>query len=390
MAILNFANTYDEIKSKLGLTSSDSDYVKLYFTKDGHILTHGTDFTALFSASGRGLVSQSTGKTTDFLRGNNTWAAITTSDLPIADSYSVSATDKILNSAQVHSLVNASFSANDAMRYKGTIEYTSGAFQTNTSVGSVSGFPTNCEVGDTYRFVSSTTQTVAGQKCSNGDLLICIKDGSGSDLNSSTYWTVVESNINGYVTHYVNNVAINTYSTDLSTTFNIYAPTSGGTQGQILVSNGKSSAPTWVTPSSVSVGTASSVANALTIGTGLVGTATTYNGSTAVTVSLGKATNSTLGGVIIDKSSTNKTISVDSDGNIYLTAQNIINALKYDPAAENTWRPISINGTDIGSAKLNFVPSGSIGVKHTLSTDTEDLSFELCWYNVSTSAYEYE
>jgi hypothetical protein len=35
---------------------------------------------------------------------------------------------------------------------------------------------------------------------------------------------------------------------------------------------------------------------------------------------LGKATNSTLGGVIIDKSSTNKTISVDSDGNIYLTA----------------------------------------------------------------------
>jgi hypothetical protein len=79
--------------------------------------------------------------------------------------------------------------------------------------------------------VSSTTQTVAGQKCSNGDLLICIKDGSGSDLNDSTYWTVVESNINGYVTHYVNNVAINTYSTDLSTTFNIYAPTSGGTQG---------------------------------------------------------------------------------------------------------------------------------------------------------------
>jgi len=46
----------------------------------------------------------------------------------------------------------------------------------------------------------------------------------------------------------------------------------------------------------------------------------TYDGSVARTLSLLRASNSQLGGVIIDKDSEDKTISVDSSGNIYLTA----------------------------------------------------------------------
>jgi hypothetical protein len=46
MALLNFAKTYDEVKSYINLTESNSgDYVKLIFTKDGHIITHGHDYT---------------------------------------------------------------------------------------------------------------------------------------------------------------------------------------------------------------------------------------------------------------------------------------------------------------------------------------------------------
>ena len=72
-----------------------------------------------------------------------------------------------------------------------------------------------------------------------------------------------------------------------------------GTAGQILVSAG-TSAPTYTNTSSIyvnravtsdsAIGSAGSVANALTISTGLTGTAGTYNGSAAVTVTLNTAT----------------------------------------------------------------------------------------------------
>ena len=58
-----------------------------------------------------------------------------------------------------------------------------------------------------------------------------------------------------------------------------------GTSGYVLTSNG--SAPVWTAQSSVAAG---SVTYALTIGTGLTGSASTYNGSAAVTVSLNTAT----------------------------------------------------------------------------------------------------
>lgn len=139
------------------------------------------------------------------------------------------------------------------------------------------------------------------------------------------------------------------------------------------------------------MGEAKKVSNALSLGAGLTfGTArVTYNGSAARTISLVAATTTTIGGVIVDKDSTNKTISVTSAGSIYLTKQNVINALGYDPAAEDSWRPITIGGVSIGDKTLNFVPSGDVYLKaDSNGDDIQDISFGISWYNISTKKYE--
>lgn len=394
MALLNFANTYAEISGNLSLPESTSgDFVKLFFSKDGHIISHGKDFTPTFTPNMRGLVPISSGKATEIFRGNATWAEITTADLPIASSVSGAITDgtastTILNTQQIVEYVGNAFAANDAMRYKGTISYSNGNYTTHTVAGvEVQGFPTKCEVGDTYRVTSQGTY--AGQTCSAGDLLICIQDGTGSGLNTAAYWTAVEANINGQVKHTVNGTSIYVYSNSTNT-FTIYAPTTSGTQGQVLLSNG-SSAPIWAAQSTLVVGEAKKVSNALSLGAGLTfgASGATYDGSVARTVSLVAATTTTIGGVIVDKDSTNKTISVTSAGSIYLTKQNIINALGYDPASKNTWRPITIGGTSIGEKTLNFVPSEDVYLKaDSNGDDIQDISFGISWYNISTKKYE--
>lgn len=394
MALLNFANTYAEISGNLSLPESTSGgFVKLFFSKDGHIISHGKDFTPTFTPNMRGLVPISSGKATEIFRGNATWAEITTADLPIASSVSDAITNgttstTILNTQQIVEYVGNAFAANDAMRYKGTITYSNGNYTTHTVAGvEVQGFPTKCEVGDTYRVTSQGTY--AGQTCSAGDLLICIQDGTGSGLNTAAYWTVVEANINGQVKHTVNGTSIYVYSNSTNT-FTIYAPTTSGTQGQVLLSNG-SSAPIWAAQSTLVVGKAKKVSNALSLGAGLTfgASGATYDGSVARTVSLVAATTTTIGGVIVDKDSTNKTISVTSAGSIYLTKQNVINALGYDPASKDTWRPITIGGVSIGEKTLNFVPSGDVYLKaDSNGDDIQDISFGISWYNISIKKYE--
>lgn len=394
MALLNFANTYAEISGNISLPESTSgDFVKLFFSKDGHIISHGKDFTPTFTPNMRGLVPISRGKATEIFRGNATWAEITTADLPIASSVSDAITNgttstTILNTQQIVEYVGNAFAANDAMRYKGTITYSNGNYTTHTVAGvEVQGFPTKCEVGDTYRVTSQGTY--AGQTCSAGDLLICIQDGTGSGLNTAAYWTAVEANINGQVKHTVNGTSIYVYSNSTNT-FTIYAPTTSGTQGQVLLSNG-SSAPIWAAQSTLVVGEAKKVSNALSLGAGLTfgASGATYNGSVARTVSLVAATTTTIGGVIVDKDSTNKTISVTSAGSIYLTKQNVINALGYDPASKDTWRPITIGGVSIGKKTLNFVPSEDVYLKaDSNGDDIQDISFGISWYNISTKKYE--
>lgn len=394
MALLNFANTYAEISGNISLPESTSgDFVKLFFSKDGHIISHGKDFTPTFTPNMRGLVPISRGKATEIFRGNATWAEITTADLPIASSVSDAITNgttstTILNTQQIVEYVGNAFAANDAMRYKGTITYSNGNYTTHTVAGvEVQGFPTKCEVGDTYRVTSQGTY--AGQTCSAGDLLICIQDGTGSGLNTAAYWTAVEANINGQVKHTVNGTSIYVYSNSTNT-FTIYAPTTSGTQGQVLLSNG-SSAPIWAAQSTLVVGEAKKVSNALSLGAGLTfgASGATYNGSVARTVSLVAATTTTIGGVIVDKDSTKKTISVTSAGSIYLTKQNVINALGYDPASKDTWRPITIDRVSIGKKTLNFVPSGDVYLKtDSNGDDIQDISFGISWYNINTKKYE--
>lgn len=393
MALLNFANTYEEISGYLNTPPAfTGDYVKLFFSKDGHIISHGKDYTPTFAPNQRGLVPLSSGNPKEVFRADSTWAEITTQDLPIASSISDAVANNttestILNTKQVLEYVGSAFAANDAMRYKGTIEYKDGGYVTVTTGGvEIQGFPKKCEIGDTYRIKSQGTY--ADQKCSSGDLLICVTDGEGN-TNSAEYWTAVEANIDGVVRHSVNGTSISVYSNS-ATTFNIFAPTSHGIQNQVLLSDGNS-APIWQYQNELKVGQANKVTHELSAGAGLTLGAqySTFDGSEARVMSLLPASDQTIGGVIIDRDSQNKTISIDTDGNIHLTKQNVVNALGFDPSSLDTWRPITVGGISIGTDTLNFVPTGDIYLKADTNGDgVRDISFGLSWYNISEDTYE--
>ena len=57
MAILNYVNNLTPVEDYIGLkqSSDNSNYFKLVFTGDGHIITHGHDYTADYNGT-RGLV----------------------------------------------------------------------------------------------------------------------------------------------------------------------------------------------------------------------------------------------------------------------------------------------------------------------------------------------
>lgn len=352
MALLNFSNTYKEVADKLSLTASDGgDYIKLYFTKDGHIITHGTDY-----------IPWGNGK-------------IPVSKLPMGTSTQIG--DQYLwSSKTINQKINDSFVANSAMRFKGTIGLVSGSTTKFTINGEEATFPSSsAQVGDTYRVVNKGTY--AGQLCEVGDLLICITAGT-ADVAAT--WTVAQTNINGYITHKVNNVAYTVYSNDTAP-FTIFAPTTGGTTGYLLVSKGTDKTPEWENPASITVGTASTankVKGALsTVGNGL--TNVSYNGSTSVAIKLLAATTKSLGGVIIDDGGTagKPTISIDSTGKIYLTKANIENAYGGPIASINNWRNVKVNGTEIlstSSTQALDLASGS-GILVNYDTTNKKVAF---------------
>lgn len=223
MALLNFATTYDEVKGNLSLKQSNKgDYIKLYFTKDGHIISHGVDYIP-WGATG----------------------IIPINRLPINNN---EASDKYLwDSLTIQNKINQSFAANDAMRFKGTIGLTS--IDNYTINGVAAEFPSKtAAVGDTYRVV--TAGNYAGIKCEVGDLLICIK---ADPTGKTTAWTVAQTNINGQVYHTINGVQKGFYSNDTDT-FSIFAPTTAGALGQVLTSAGGNSAPVWKNQSEIIAG----------------------------------------------------------------------------------------------------------------------------------------
>lgn len=444
MALLNFATSYNDVADKLKLSPSETgDYIKLYFTKDGHIITHGVDYIPW----GTGIIP------IDKLPVDNT----------VAD-------DKHLwDSLTIQNKINQSFVANDAMRFKGTIGLTSA----NNYIinGAEAEFPSKtAEVGDTYRVV--TAGRYAGVQCEVGDLLICIKADS---TGKTTAWTVAQTNINGQIYHTINGVQKGFYSNDTDT-FSIFAPTTAGALGQVLTSRGGNSAPIWTNQSEITAGGLTDAAkkalftaltytnDILTVTIGGTTKTATIHGRRAVNVNstevLAISDSTALkfvngNGVSFIWDSKNKNLSVNANTNFSTDLVNKNYAVKVDSnqqlyvnvpwsgttynvvskdanglapqlintnkefitqnfyllastdgqatpswyrlssnAFENTWRTIKVGGVSIGNKTLNFMPTGDIYVKtadqDSTSADDFDIGFGLAWYNVSTGKYEYE
>ena len=445
MALLNFATTYNEVSDKLHLEQSNTgDYIKLYFTKDGHIISHGVDYTPW----GNGIIP------INKLPVNNT----------VAD-------DKHLwDSLTIQNKINQSFAANDAMRFKGTI----GLNPPNnyTINGEEAEFPSKTAVvGDTYRVVSSGQY--AGIQCEVGDLLICIQ---ADPTGETTDWTVAQTNINGQIYHTINGVSKGFYSNDTES-FSIYAPISSGAISQVLISKGPKKHPDWVDQSTIIAGDLTDTAkkalfttltytnDTLTVTIGGTTRTTTISGRRAINVNseekLSTSDSTALNfisgnGISFTWDSTNKNLSVnantdyetsrenknyavktdDTTNNLYVnvpwidTTYNVVskdaNGLapqlttankKYitqqfyllastdgqatpswyrlsNNSLINTWRTIKVGGTSIDDKSLNFMPTGDIYVKtgdQNATTDDEfDIGFGIAWYNISTNEYEYE
>lgn len=354
--LLNFANTYNEVKDVINLAPTEVDYLALFFTKDGHIITHGKDFLPTFTPNVRGLVPTSDGNKKKVFRADGTWAIITTADLPIAPNIPNGGNTTIVTAEQVYNYVNEAFVAQDAMRYKGTIEFDGTNYKTQTADGIINSFPLKCEIGDTYRITK--VGRYAGMQCESGDLLICVKDGTGTGnaLNDIQYWTSVQANINGETVHSVNGNKIYTYTSKLDSVFNIYAPDSSGVSGQLLVSSGANVAPRWANTGDITVGTAIKTSKSLSAGAGLSFgvSGAKFDGSVDRTLSLLPATRTTIGGVIINQGDAKETISVTTTGSIYLTKQNIINALGYTPGdvADNSSYTLVVTNSATGSSNV--------------------------------------
>lgn len=444
MALLNFATSYNDVADKLKLSPSETgDYIKLYFTKDGHIITHGVDYIPW----GTGIIP--IGK----LPVNNT----------VADN------KHLWDSLTIQNKINQSFAANDAMRFKGTIGLTSA--DNYVINGAAAEFPSKtAKVGDTYRVV--TAGRYAGVQCEVGDLLICIKADS---TGANTAWTVAQTNINGQIYHTINGVQKGFYSNDTDT-FSIFAPTTAGALGQVLTSRGSNSAPIWTNQSEIIAGgltdaakkalfTALSYTNdVLTITIGGTTKTATIHGRRAINVNstevLPTSDNTALNfingnGISFTWDNRNKNLSVNANTNFSTDLVNKNYAVKVDSnqqlyvnvpwvgttynvvskdanglaprlintnkefitqnfyllassdgqatpswyklpsnAFVNTWRTIKVGGVSIGDKTLNFMPTGDIYVKtadqDSTSADDFDIGFGLAWYNVSTGKYEYE
>lgn len=444
MALLNFATSYNDVADKLKLSPSETgDYIKLYFTKDGHIITHGVDYIPW----GTEIIP------IDKLPVNNT----------VADN------KHLWDSLTIQNKINQSFVANDAMRFKGTIGLTSA--DNYIINGASAEFPSKtAAVGDTYRVV--TAGRYAGIQCEVGDLLICIKADSTGE---NTAWTVAQTNINGQIYHTINGVQKGFYSNDTDT-FSIFAPTTAGALGQVLTSRGGNSAPIWTNQSEITAGGLTDAAkkalftaltytnDILTVTIGGTTKTATIHGRRAVKVnstevlptSDSTALNFINGnGISFTWDSRNKNLSVNANTNFSTDLVNKNYAVKVDSnqqlyvnvpwsgttynvvskdanglaprlintnkefitqnfyllassdgqatpswyklpsnAFVNTWRTIKVGGVSIGDKTLNFMPTGDIYVKtadqDSTSADDFDIGFGLAWYNVSTGKYEYE
>lgn len=434
MAILNYVNDLNNtIKGYIGLTAAanDSNYYKLIFTGDGHIITHGVDYTANYDNGKRGLVPDYEIENYNYgVFTKSGWQKLTSEYLPIDDN-NINTTH-LWSSDKISKYVAETFAeklkANDAMVFKGVLD--------KDSDGQTEGIFDNLpkqdyQAGFTYRV--KTAGTYAGKVCEVGDIIIAVKDGpTSSNSVTNDDWQVVQTNIKGKGTFTLNkNIEVDFYTDNsLETDLTFYMPITGGTANQVLISKGDA-APEWVAQSALNAGqlggrsltelidevTANNGTISVKVG-GTEKTATangnwninaasankvnkslktsgqglntiTFDGSEEKTITLQPATRTTLGGVMIDKNKTNKTISIDEDGNIYLEKENVINALGFTPeTVENT---VIVSDKHKGVAP-QITKSGNVVNEsfyflayNPTGTETSENGIEANWYKLPTN-----
>ena len=373
MALLNFSQTYAGISDKIG-TPGYLQETDLLFTGDGHIVTHGVDYIPW---------------------GDGT---IPIGKLPIDTTGDIHNNKTLWTSETIFNKINNSFVANEAMRFKGSISIEDNAYKINGTPTPDGTLPKG-EVGDTYRV--SSVGSYGGNTCEVGDLLICYESGT---TKGDDGWTVVQTNINGYSKFMVNGTPQYLYTTGSTQPFEIYAPTSpGSANGQVLLWDSDRNEAVWAGRSALNIGQYLRAGNGLWIGTSNTEDNTGYNGSSEKTISLLPATTGSIGGVIIDSNDlqlngkptevtgpvaqkNGATISISDTGVIYLTQQNIINALGYTPegmgAVTSTWRPIKVNGEDFldrssSGVALNIGSNNSTIVITPSTNNSGNVSFEV-------------
>ena len=284
------------------------------------------------------------------------------------------------------------------MRFKGSISIEDNAYKINGTPTPDGTLPKG-EVGDTYRV--SSVGSYGSNDCEVGDLLICYESGTTKENDR---WTVVQTNINGYSRFMVNGTPQYLYTTGSTQPFEIYAPTSAGSaNGQVLLWDSDRNEAVWADRSALNIGKYLTASTGLWIGTSNTVDNTGYNGSAEKTIKLLQATTGSIGGVIIDSDGlqlqgkpetvtegqaekNGATISISDTGVIYLTQQNIINALGYTPeghgAVLSTWRPIKVNDEDFldrsaSGVALN-IGSGNSTIAITKSTNNSgNVSFDV-------------
>lgn len=404
MALLNYVDKL----SNAGTWNSSGDY-RLIFTGDGHITTHGIDYTALFTnaTTGRGLVTSPAASTPlSLLTSKNEWRGIESDASKISTN-----TDFIPTVGYVHQYL----SIVDVMKFKGVITQNGQTYEVTSNGSTTSGFPKTCEAGDTYRVSLATGTTVgqfAGKAAQSGDLLICTKDSTACE-NTATYWVLVHTNIHGEGSLEINGSSnkIIFYGSGSGT---IYAPTQGGTAGYILQSNGTNKVPTWVDvqfsdnklyfgAKEVDLSSLKTTIGALTLQIGGT-TQATYSGSTT-TFNIPIASSTALGVVkigdhIISNSGTISVPLVDANnngvvpkisgsntavaGDLILVGTTSDGAIwKKLPIGVDTWRSIFVgsaqlleSGTDSGN--LTFVGDG----KTTVTGNNGTISITSTWRDV--------
>lgn len=349
MAILNYASSLSDVQSYL---TNSADHYKLVFTGDGHIITHGVDYTKDYINGARGLVPNYDTTITNGVLSKDGWTNIL-SVLPIANNITDGDTEHIPTNAQLVNYIKNQIKVAETLRFNGGIGFEdSKYYHTPTNGNKTEGFPKNCKIGDSYRILTSGV-IVAGAEQQVGDMIVCIKDTTEAAETSSEYWLVIQANIQGTSTISINGTGYNVYTGSIYENIPaIYAPSTPGSSGNILLSSGTT--PLWgnlnitdtgylqiTTGSTTAINkpiVANKVALNLTLGTGLnFGNVTDafYNGSATRTIYLNTASTTVLGGVKIDNTTVDgkdkSTISIKQDGTLHLTQANIINALGYTP-----------------------------------------------------------